>query len=40
MVGERARAAAHQLVEALTSDITVTQSKQVAQMQEMLYRLG
>ena len=40
MVTEHARGAADELVEALASDISVTQSKQVAQMREMLDRLS
>ncbi len=40
MVTEHARGAADELVEALASDISVTQTKQVGQMQGMLDRLG
>lgn len=40
MVTEHARGAADELVEALAGDISVTQTKQIAQMQGMLDRLG
>lgn len=40
MVTEHSRGAADELVEALATDISVTQTKQIAQMQGMLDRLG